>query len=159
MSRTLAPVRKRIEAQGFLGLDDRTLAQINYPLRLAPAICSTWAALGTALASPAALWALTPFALLGAVLPWHPFDALYQLGIRPLLGRPPLPRYPLPRRLSCLLATFFLAGAAVGFETGHPVLGHALGWSLAALALVNATTGFCVPSFIYGRLFGPPACR
>ncbi len=34
--------RRRIEAQGFVGLDDDTLAQINYWLRLAPAICMIW---------------------------------------------------------------------------------------------------------------------
>lgn len=50
MSAVTAVVRKRIQDQGFCGLDDRTCAQINYPLRLSPAICMVWAAVGTALA-------------------------------------------------------------------------------------------------------------
>jgi hypothetical protein len=50
--------RKQLEAQGFVGLDDNTLAQANYPLRLAPALCMAWVALGTYLASPAACRAL-----------------------------------------------------------------------------------------------------
>jgi hypothetical protein len=39
MSAALGTIRKNIQAQGFCGLDDRTCAEINYPLRLAPAIC------------------------------------------------------------------------------------------------------------------------
>ena len=159
MSATATPVRAKIEAQGFLGLDDRTLAQINYPLRIAPAICLAITAVGTALASPAALYALAPFAFLGGVLPWHPFDALYQFGIRRVLGTAPIPRYPLPRRLACFLATLVLVAAGWAFGAGHPVLGHALGWSMVAMASMNVTTGLCGPSIIYGRLFGPPALR
>ena len=40
--------KARIEAQGFVGLDDGPLAQIDYWLRLSPAICMLWAAVGTA---------------------------------------------------------------------------------------------------------------
>lgn len=59
-------IRARLLAQGFCGLNDRTYELLNYPLRLAPAICMVWAAAGTALASVAILWALVPFAALGA---------------------------------------------------------------------------------------------
>src|SRR5215211_8749204 len=82
MSDIPATTKHRIEAQGFLGCDDRTLAQINYWLRLSPAICMVWTAIGTALNSAPILWALVPFALLGAVLPGHPFDLLYTYGFR-----------------------------------------------------------------------------
>ena len=58
MGDAAATARRRIEAQGFLGLDDATLARINYWLRLSPAICMVWAAVGTALGSAPVLWAL-----------------------------------------------------------------------------------------------------
>jgi hypothetical protein len=64
---------------------------MNYPLRLSPAICMVWTAVGTALASPTILWALAPFAALGAILPGYPFDVLYNYGLRHLLGTPRLP--------------------------------------------------------------------
>ena len=44
-----AKARARIEAQGFCDLDEETYAQINYPLRLSPAICMVWTAVGTVL--------------------------------------------------------------------------------------------------------------
>src|SRR5262249_58212446 len=47
MSDITTRTRDRIEAQGFVGLDDRTLSRINYWLRLAPAICMAWTAIGT----------------------------------------------------------------------------------------------------------------
>jgi hypothetical protein len=62
-----AIARARIEAQGFVGLDDQTLAQIDNWLRLSPAICMLWAAVGTALSSPTVLWSLVPFAALGGL--------------------------------------------------------------------------------------------
>src|SRR6185503_4123053 len=109
MSQIPATTRNRIEAQGFLGCDDRTLTQINYWLRLSPAICMAWAAVGTALGSAPILWALVPFALLGGLLRGHPFDLLYTYGFRHLVHGPRLPPYPLPRRFACLIATVMLA--------------------------------------------------
>ncbi len=70
---SVGTIHENIQAQGFCGLDDETSMQINYPLRFSPAICMAWAAVGTALASPAILWALTPFSALGAILPGHPW--------------------------------------------------------------------------------------
>jgi uncharacterized protein DUF4395 len=149
--------RARIEAQGFAGLDDRTLAHINYWLRLAPAICMVWVAIGTVRSSPMMLWALVPFAALGALLTNHPFDVLYNHGFRYWAHGPRLPAYALPRRFGCLVATVMIAGEAWSFQTGHPLFGHILGWSLVAAASANVSIGFCVPSFIYGKLFGGPS--
>ncbi len=152
--------RTRIEAQGFLGLDDLTISRIDFWLRLSPAICMTWTAVGTALGSAPVLWALIPFALLGAILPGHPFDLIYTWGFRRLVRGPRLPRYPLPRRFACLMASAILAVSAGGFQSGNAVLGHVAGWFLVAAAGANVFTGFCIPSFIYGLIFGKPsACE
>ena len=157
MEEVTATTRARIEAQGFVGLDTRTLAQIKYWLRLAPAICMAWTAVGTSLASAAILWSLVPFAALGAALPGHPFDVIYNQGFRRWTAGPALPSYPLPRRFACLLATAMLIGAAASFQTGHATAGYAVGWFLVAAAFVNVSTGFCIPSFIYGLIFGRPS--
>jgi hypothetical protein len=158
MSTVTATVRERIEAQGFCGLDDKTCAQINYPLRLSPAICMVWAAVGTALASSTILWLLVPFAALGAILPGHPFDVLYNYGLRHVFGAPTLPRYPIRRRFACVVATIMVVAAAWGFQTGMPMVGYAVGWSLVAAAFVNVSTGFCIPSFMVRIFFGKVVC-
>lgn len=152
-------IRENIEAQGFCGLDDKTCSQFNYPLRLSPAICMVWAAIGTALASPVVLWMLVPFAMLGAILPSHPFDVLYNHGLRHLTGMPVLPRYPARRRFACALATVWLVATAWSFQTSMPMLGYILGWSLVATAFVNVATGFCIPSFIVRMTLGKVICN
>ena len=158
MKQVLMTVRERIQAQGFCGLSDATYAQINYPLRVAPAICMTWAAVGTALASPAVLWALVPFAVLGAILPGHPFDVLYNYGLRHLLGRPMLPRYGKRRRMACVMGAVTVGAAGWAFQAGMPTLGYLLGAFLATIAFVNVSTGFCVPSYMARLLFGKVVC-
>jgi Domain of unknown function (DUF4395) len=158
MSQVTATVRERIQAQGFCGLDDAIYAQVNYPLRLSPTICMVWVAVGTALGSPMILWALVPFAALGATLPGHPFDVFYNHGLRHLLGAPALPRYGVRRRFACALATIMVITAAWGFQAGMPMVGSIIGWSLVAAAFVNVSTGFCVPSFLVRIFFGKVVC-
>src|SRR5215471_9394536 len=118
----ISPIaRERIQAQGFCGLSDATYAQINYPLRLSPAIMMVWVAVGTALTSAPILWALVPFTALGAILTGHPFDVLYNHGLRYLTGAPKLPRYGFRRRLAFAVATTMMSLAAWGFQADVPL--------------------------------------
>jgi hypothetical protein len=118
-----------------------------------------WTAVGTALASPMILWALMPFAALGAILPGHPFDVLYNYGLRHLTGRPALPRYGVRRRLACAFATTMIVAAAWSFQAGMPMTGQIVGWALVAGTLVNVSTGLCGPAFIVRIFFGKVVCR
>jgi hypothetical protein len=159
MSVISAKTKNRIEAQGFVEIADDEIRQINYWLRLAPAICMTWTAVGVVLASPIVLWALVPFALLGGILRGHPFDVIYNHGLRHIFKTPRLPRYGLPRRFACLTASGLLMVAALGFQFGFPIIGYAVGGFMVVAAFTNVSTGFCIPSFIYGLIFGKAACE
>jgi hypothetical protein len=150
-------MRRRLEAQGFVGLDDSALADVGPWLRLAPALCAAWAAAGTALGSPVGLWALVPLAALGALRQGHPFDALYNHGVRYLLGTRRLPPYGVPRRLACAVAAAWLSLTGAAFFVGASGVGYALGSVLVLMALLTALTNFCIPSWVYGRLLGKPA--
>ena len=101
--------RRRLEAQGFVGLDDRALAEVAPWLRLAPALCAAWTAVGTTMASPQVIWALVPIAASGALSRGHPFDSLYNHGLRHILGTSRLPPYQAPRRFACGVASVWLA--------------------------------------------------
>ena len=159
MTLAIGTIRKRIEAQGFTGLSDGEISELNYWFRLAPAICLTWTAVGVAIASPAVLFCLVPFALLGAVLPGHPFDLVYNRLIRHVINRREIPVYGRPRRFACLMASVMISITASVFYLGLPVVGYILGFMMFGMATVNVTTGFCVPSFIYGLVFGKPSCH
>lgn len=151
-----AAMRRNIEAQGFLGLDDSQIAQLNTWLRFSPAVCLIWTAAGVYYGSPGLLASLLPFALLGGVLRSHPFDAVYNYGIRFLTGGPRIPAYGPPRRFACLTASSMLACAAAGFAAGFPAVGYAIGGTMIAAASVNVLTGFCIPSFVFEKLVDSP---
>ena len=159
MKTNLRTARSRLEMQGFVGLSDEDIRRFRYWLRLAPAICLAWTAVGVALASPVMLGILVPFALLGGLRVGHPFDFVYNHAIRHLFGHAELPDYGLPRRFACLMASTVLSVTAILFAVGYYVAGYAVGSVMLAMALVQVTTGFCIPSAIYARLFGRPlAC-
>ena len=159
MAQISATARERIVAQGFCGLSDATYAQINYPLRLAPGIMMAWVAAGTALGSAAILWALVPFTALGAILTGHPFDVLYNQGLRHMLGTQELPRYGNRRRLAFAVATTMMSLAAWGFQAGVPRLGSIVGEAIVASTSLNVITGICGPAVLAARLFGKVKCE
>ena len=152
---TLPVVRCRLEAQGFLGLDDVALAEIGPWLRWSPALCAVFMATGTILASPPALWALAAIALLGALLPAHPFDIFYNHVVRQLTGTRPLPHHGPQRRFACGVAAAWLIGTGLAFHQGAAALGYVLGGTLTIVAAIVGTTHFCIPSLVYNTLFRP----
>ena len=149
-------IRPLVEMQGFIGFDDYTVKHLDYALRISPVICMMLTAVATAMESATLLWMLLPFALGGAILRNHPFDVLYNYGLRHLTGGPIMPRYPMPRRFACMLASVWITAEALSFTYGIPLAGHIFGWSMVATATVPVITGFCVPSFIYELIFGKP---
>ncbi len=157
MITSASTTRRNVEMQGFVGLDDATVSEINPWLRLAPAICMTWAAIATFAQSPAGFYTLVPFAVLGVVMRNHPFDALYNHAFRHFLGHDRLPRYGAPRRFACAVASVWLAAAGSAFAAGFSALGIALGCAMVLVAAVPAVTGFCIPSYLYGLIFNRPA--
>jgi hypothetical protein len=145
-----------LEIQGFVGLDDRTLAETGPWLRLAFALCTVLAAIGTIFASPVFLWALVPIAALAAVFPVHPFDLLYNYGLRHLTGTGPLPKRGAPNRFACGVGAVWLLVTGWAFQSGYPLAGYLLGGALTFVGLLVSTTDICIPSLIYRTLFGFP---
>jgi hypothetical protein len=159
MSPISTTARERIQAQGFCGLSDTTYAQINCPLRLSPAIMMVWVAVGTVLASARILWTLVPFTALGAILTGHPFDVLYNHGLRHLMATQQLPRYGPRRRFAFAVATTMTALTAWAFQAGVPLLGYVVGGAIVASTCLQVITGICGPAVLAGRLFGKVVCE
>jgi len=151
--------RRRLDIQGFERTDERALAEVAPWLRLAFGLCAAMAGVGTAMASPTILLMLVPIASLAAMLPVHPFDLIYNHGIRFLTGTPPLPRRGAPSRFACGLGAVWLVATAWVFHTGHPVIGYILGGLLTSVAVLVSTTDICIPSLVYRSIFGFPRRR
>lgn len=151
--------RKRLHTQGYVDIDDATLARVAPWVRWSPAICTAIVIAGTVLASEWVLWGLVPFALAGALTRRHPFDYIYNLGVRRLTGTPPLPEHRAPRRFACGVAAAWITATGAAFAAGAPAAGYVLGGMLAAVGGLVSVTHFCTPSTIYGLLFGKPMGR
>jgi len=141
--------RQRLETQGFVGCNDEHLQLLRPWLRFGPAICGIAMAAGLYWQLPLVLWALVLFAALGTVLPTHPFDIPYNLGIRRWLRTPAIRSYGMPRRFACFLATFWVSGTAVALERGNGALALVLGGVFLISPILSATTDICVASLLY----------
>ncbi len=150
---TATATRSRLESQGYVGVGEQTLRDIQSGLRFAPALCGAGIAIGTAVASPWILGFMMLTALAGAATPRHPFDLLYNYLVRHAAGKPVIPRNGAPRRFSCGVGTVWLAGTIGAFLAGWDLVGYALGFSMAGMALFVAATHICLPSLVYTRLF------
>ena len=149
-------IRSRLEAQGFSGLDEVTLAEVGPWLRWSPALCTLFMTAGVVLRSPTVLWVLAATAALGAWLPLHPFDLLYNYGARHLTGTRRLPHHGPQRRFACTIATAWLIATGWAFHTGAIVSGYLLGIPLILVAGLVSITHICIPSLIYNTWFTRP---
>ena len=153
--RTISETTKqRLVAQGF-DLNDDEIVEFNYWLRIAPATCMLWVTTSLALGSTMMVAALVPVALFCFARARHPFDAIYNYGLRYLIGGQKLPVYGAPRRFVCLMASLMVASIAISFGFGFFMVGYVIGISMVAMLLLNVITGNCGPCGIYNRLFGP----
>jgi hypothetical protein len=147
-------IRSRLEMRGIACSNDPEFTKLVPWLRTTFVLCGTVVALGTALVFTPLLWAMVPIAALGAILPVHPFDQLYNYGIRHLTGTQPLPRNGAPTRFACGVAVVGLVATALAFGAGVAWLGYLLGSLLTAVAAIVGVMHFCIPSAIYQSLFG-----
>lgn len=147
--------RSRLEAQGFCNLDDATLNEVGPWLRWSPSFCAFFMAVGVALNSPIILWALAGTAFLGVLLPFHPFDLLYNYGVRHLTGTRTLPHQGPQRRFACGIATAWLIATGWAFHVDEPLIGYLLGVPLVLVATLVSVTNICIPSMIFNALFKP----
>ncbi|MGH8106486.1 MAG: DUF4395 domain-containing protein [Arenimonas sp.] len=145
--------RRRLEAQGFCNLDDATFDEVGPWLRWSPMFCTLFMTIGVVLNSPIILWALAGTAFLGVLLPFHPFDLLYNHGARYLTGTRALPHQGPQRRFACGIATAWLIATGWAFHVGEPMIGYLLGVPLILVAALVSTTNICIPSMIYNALF------
>jgi hypothetical protein len=151
--------RRRLDIQGFTDVNENLLEQTASWLRFAFAMCTIFAALGTTLAFYTMLYILVPIAALGAIFTTHPFDLIYNYGIRHIAGTPALPKRGAPGRFACGLGSVWLIATAWMFQTGNNTIGYILGASLTIVGLLVSTIDYCIPSLIYRSIFGFPPKR
>ena len=142
-------VDANLTVQGYC-LTAEESEKLRWGLRFPTALCLAIVIIGLALHSAVLILALVP---IGAVAGWtqrHPFDLIWNYGIRHLSGAPELPPNPTPRRHAFKLATVWLLVVGLLFAFGLTTAGLVLGAVLVGVCGLVTTTNFCVPSTLLG---------
>lgn len=134
-----------LTTQGYC-LSEEESRELRFGLRFPTALCLALVVVGLALQSALMIALLVPIGAVAGWTPRHPFDVIWNSGLRHLAGAPKLPPNPTRRRHAFKLATVWLAGVAALFALGAATAALALGAVLVAVCGLVTVTSFCVPS-------------
>jgi hypothetical protein len=143
-----------LQTQGYrLGGGEARALRIG--LRFPTALCLALVVTGLALESALMIALLVPIGAVAGWTPRHPFDLIWNRGLRHLAGAPELPPNPVRRRHAFKLATVWLAAVAALFAIDAATAALVLGGVLVAVCSLVTATNFCIPSTLLARLDGP----
>jgi len=146
----------RLHIQGLVDVDDETLADVAPWLRLAWIVCAALALVGVVLGSYKILWSSMILSSWAMISPVHPVDLFYNHFLRRFTGTGSLPKRAAPTRFACGLGTVWLFATGWLFYTGAALAGYIVGGVLVVVAGLVGTIHLCIPSMIYGAIFGRP---
>lgn len=144
-------MRDNLATQGYC-LSGGEARRLRVGLRFPTALCLALVITALALQSALMVALLVPVGLVAGWTSRHPFDYVWNHGVRHLLGGPELPRNPRRRRHAFKLATVWLAAVAALFAAGANTPALALGGVLVAVCGLVTVTNFCVPSTVLALL-------
>jgi hypothetical protein len=134
----------------FLAADERRRLRLG--LRFATGLCLPLVVVALVLESPAMLLAMAGVGLVAGFTPRHPFDLVWNRGVRHVLNAPAVPPNPVRRRHAFQVGSACLLAVAALFAADLPVAAFALGGLLVAACSLVTATNFCVPSFLSSLL-------
>ena len=131
--------------QGYCLSGEKSRA-LRWGLRFPTALCLALVIGGLALHSAVLILALVPIGALAGWTPRHPFDLVWNHGLRHMAGAPELPPNPAPRRHAFKLATVWLLAVGLLYAFGEATAAFVLGGILVAVCSLVTVTNFCIPS-------------
>ena len=144
-NRAGAWMRANLAKQGYC-LSDQDSRRLWLGLRFSGALCMTLVTTGLVLASPALIFALSGLGLVASFGPYHPFDYVWNHGVRRLVGGPPVPRTARGRRFGFRVATAWLFAVGVLLAAGATTAGIVAGVLLLAACTPFTLLNLCIPS-------------
>jgi hypothetical protein len=140
---------ENLSTQGY-GLSGAERGRLWLGLRFPTGLCLALVITALALESVVVLVVLSGIGLIAGFTPRHPFDLLWNHGLRHLAAAPGLPPNPPRRRHAFKLATAWLLAVAALFATGYSVAALSLGLVLVGVCGLVTATNFCIPSTLLG---------
>jgi hypothetical protein len=145
MGRTGAWMRANLTTQGYC-LSDADRRELALGLRFSTGLCLALVVTALALTSPAMVFALSGLGLIAGFSARHPFDHLWNHGVRHLSGGPVLPPNPTRRRHAFKIATAWLLLVGALLAVGSTTIALVLGGLLVGACLTVSATNLCLPS-------------
>jgi len=115
-------------------------------LRFSTGLCLALVIVALALESPVMVFALSVIGVIAGLSARHPFDHLWNHGVRHLVGGPPLPPNPTRRRHAFKVATAWLVVVGGLLAAGATLVALALGGLLVAACATVTATNLCLSS-------------
>jgi Domain of unknown function (DUF4395) len=140
-----------LAVQGYC-LTPAEAKQLAVGLRFPTALCFALVTVGVVLQSWPLLLALSGIGLVAGFTSRHPFDHLWNHGLRHIAAAPPLPPNPTRRRHAFKIATAWLLLVAGCFAAGWDAAGVALGVALLAACATVTALNLCIPSLALSLL-------
>jgi Domain of unknown function (DUF4395) len=138
-------MRGNLSTQGYR-LSDEERHRLWLGLRFPTGLCLALVVTALALESVVMLVVLSGIGLFAGFTSRHPFDLLWNHGLRRLSNAPELPPNPPRRRHAFKLATVWLMAVAALFAAGADTAALTLGLVLVGVCGLVTVTNFCVPS-------------
>lgn len=145
---------KRLKTQGYCNISENHLSELAFGNRLAFMMCSIVVFIGVAMANIPLLSAMGLIAFFGIVLPYHPFDYIYNHGLRIIMKKRKLPPRSRQIKFACTIATLWLASTIGLFYMDYMIAGYIVGGILSSLAFTVSITDICIPSLLYNYIYG-----
>ena len=144
-------MRSNLTTQGFCLTDDQR-RDLAVALRFSTGLCLGLVIVSLALESSAMVFVLCGVGAVAGFSARHPFDHLWNRGVRHLVGGPALPPNPRRRRDAFKIATLWLAIVGTLFATGTATAALVLGGLLVAACATVTATNLCLPSEAFAWL-------
>lgn len=148
---TSAWMQRNLSTQGYC-LSETEHRELGLGLRFSTGLCLSLVVAALALTSPAMVFALCAIGVIAGFTSRHPFDHLWNRGVRHLVGGPALPPNPRRRRHAFKLATVWLALVGVLLAAGATSAALVLGWMLVGACTLVTATNLCLPSETFAWL-------
>jgi hypothetical protein len=138
-------MRSNLTTQGYC-LSDSERRGLSFGLRFSTGLCLGLVVTALVLESPAMVYALSIIGLAASFAARHPFDYIWNHGVRHAVGAPALPPNPTRRRHAFKLATGWLVLVGALLSAGATTIALVLGGLLVAACATVTVTNLCLPS-------------
>jgi len=138
-------MRGNLTTQGYC-LSDTERRELAVGLRFSTGLCLCLVIVALVLPSPLMVFAMSGIGLIAGFGARHPFDHVWNHGVRRFIGGPELPPTPPRRRDAFKVGTAWLLIVGTLLAAGVSTVALVLGGTLAAACATLTATNLCLPS-------------